>query len=647
MFRSFCFLLMAMLHGPSIPLYSQDTSGEIATMPRPDGLFTDGIPRLPTRMIAEMQPYLESRVAYLQDWHPLRKEMLILTDVSGSMQSHIVKMPGGMRRQVTFYAEPTFQSLFDPLRGEYIVTVKDVKGNEEQQIYRQDLADGRTTLLTDGGPSVNQNLVWSKNGNQLFYMSSMKGDYNHKVMVVDPKQPRSNKVFLELEGFGWSLEGISRDGRQMVLGGGKKLWLFDTVLKTKTVILPGSGETGNYSCKGFNANGTGIFLLTNRDSEFSQLAYYDLKTQKLSLITRFNWDVYNAYLSPDAKQLAFIVNEAGNSKVYILDAASRKYQPVSGLPTGVIYGMRWSKDNELLGFHVSSSNANSDIWTWSRTTGKIFPWVQNELGGIDASTIPEPKLIKWKSYDGVEISGFLYPASKKFDGKRPVIIDIHGGPTMQSRPLYNGSGNYYTNELGVAVIYPNIRGSVGYGKTFADLDNGMKREDAVKDVGALLEWIATQPGLDADRVMVTGGSYGGYMTYRTVIEYSSRVRCAIAAFGVSNFATHFNAADSTAKNWLREEYGDERNDVMHAYFLKTAPVLNAERLSMPIFIIQGKNDPRVPYKESEQMVAALKEKKQDVWYLFAEDEGHGFQKKENSDYQFYATIAFIRKYLLN
>jgi dipeptidyl aminopeptidase/acylaminoacyl peptidase len=255
-------------------------------------------------------------------------------------------------------------------------------------------------------------------------------------------------------------------------------------------------------------------------------------------------------------------------------------------------------------------------------------------------------LINWKSFDDKMISGFLYRPPTKFTGKRPVIIDIHGGPEGQSIPLPLNREAYFVNELGIAIIQPNVRGSSGYGKTFLQLDNGYKREDTVKDIGALLDWIATQPDLDKDRIMVTGGSYGGYMTLAVATHYNDRICCSLDVVGISNFVTFLKNTEAYRRDLRRVEYGDERDSKMLEFLTKISPLTNASKISKPLFVVQGKNDPRVPYTEAEQIVEAARKNNAPVWYLMANDEGHGFSKKNNQDYLFYATVLFVKEHLL-
>jgi dipeptidyl aminopeptidase/acylaminoacyl peptidase len=297
---------------------------------------------------------------------------------------------------------------------------------------------------------------------------------------------------------------------------------------------------------------------------------------------------------------------------------------------------------------VGSARSVSDVVVLDTETGGVVRWTESELGGLVADTLSEPSLVKWKSFDGLEISGFLYqPSAAKFAGPRPVIINIHGGPEGQSLPVFIGRNNYFLNELGVAILFPNVRGSTGFGKTFVALDNGAKREDSVRDIGALLDWIRTQPDLDASRIMVTGGSYGGYMTFACAVHYSDRLRCALSVVGISNFITFLNNTESYRRDLRRVEYGDERDPAMRAVFEQISPLNQAAKITIPMFIVQGANDPRVPRTEAVQMVERIRANGGPVWYLEAKDEGHGFRKKTNSDFQFYATVMFIRQHLLN
>lgn len=278
---------------------------------------------------------------------------------------------------------------------------------------------------------------------------------------------------------------------------------------------------------------------------------------------------------------------------------------------------------------------------------KLDRWTYSETGGIPSQNFVEPKLVQWKSFDDKEISGWLYaPRVKPASGKYPVVINIHGGPEGQSRPGFLGRINYWINELGAVVIYPNVRGSTGYGKTFTQLDNGFLRENTYKDIGALLDWIGQQSELDAKRVMVIGASYGGHMTLAVATRYSDRIACSVDIVGVSNLVTFLEHTEAYRRDLRRVEYGDERDPKMRAYLESIAPMNHVTDIKKPMMVVAGVNDPRVPKSESDQIVKSLEESGTPVWYLAAKDEGHGFAKKKNADFQFYTTVLFMQNYLL-
>ncbi len=335
-------------------------------------------------------------------------------------------------------------------------------------------------------------------------------------------------------------------------------------------------------------------------------------------------------LADDGAKIAYVLNEAGAETLHVLDLKTRQEIPLPRLALGTIGSLRFRADSKELAFSLSSARSPSDVYSVDVTAGRreVARWTESETGGLDPATFPEPEAISWKSFDGRTITGFLYRPPASFAGPRPVIVNIHGGPEGEFQPGFLGRNNFFMNELGVAMIFPNVRGSSGFGKTYLALDNGEKREDTVKDVGALLDWIAAQPGLDRSRVMVTGGSYGGYMTLASMTHYNDRFRCAIDVVGISNWVTFLEHTEGYRRDLRRVEYGDERDPKMRAFLEKVSPLTSAGNITKPMFIVAGRNDPRVPYTEAEQMVAAIKKNGGPVWFLMANDEGHGFSQEE-------------------
>lgn len=622
-----------------------------APLPVPSNLKADGLPPLSRTVFDELNRYTEYRSAALLDWHPLRREILISTRFADVPQLHRVVMPGGERRQITFYPDAVTSGRFNPQNGDELAFSKDIGGGEFYQIYIQDSHDGSIKLVTGGGRSRNTSAHWSRNGKWIAYASTARNGMDADIWIVDPHEPKSAHIILQTNEPGWEVSDWSPDDKQILLtlehsAVVNDIYLLDVASGTKTKLGPTDATAGWFNAK-FANDGKGVYLISNAGSDYNQLAYFDLGSHQLiPLRPDLHWDVDDEDVSHDGHYVAYLVNEDGYEKLHVLNAKSRRDVPLTGIPAGIISALRWRPTANEIGFTLSSAHTPGDVYSVNVESGALEQWTHSETGGLNAGAFSEPKLIHWKSFDGLTISGFLYPAANGSRGPHPVIIDIHGGPEGQSQPAYKGVTNYFTSELGISVIFPNVRGSTGYGKAFLNLDNGMKREDSVKDIGALLDWIKTQPDLDPSRIMVTGGSYGGYMTLATMTHYSDRIRCAFEQVGISNFRTFLEHTESYRRDLRRVEYGDERDPQMRDFFETISPMNNAAKITKPMFITAGYNDPRVPYTEGEQMTQALRKNNVPVWFLMAEDEGHGFRKKRNRDFLAAAEVQFIQTYLL-
>jgi dipeptidyl aminopeptidase/acylaminoacyl peptidase len=631
-----------------------------------DNLIVDGIPPISGELPEQVGRYTEFRTAGFQDWSPLKPEMLITTRFGDTNQVHRLIRPGGARTQLTFFPDRIAGATFEPTIGNYFVFSKSIGGSEFDQNFRYDLATGNITLLTDG-KSKNSAPVWSKKGDRVAYTSTRRDGADTDLYVESPNDIKTDRLLAEVKGGGWSIEDWSPDDKQVVVIEGisineSYLWLFDTTTGERKELTPRPAEGVEkvaYSQARFAKDGKGIFVSTDRESEFQRLAYVDLASGKHTyLLPNTKWDVDDWDLSEDGKRIAFTLNENGVSTLHIVDltmrngvaSASAPHEPKfnPSLKNIVISGLRWHRHSNpnLLAVNVVGAREPSDVYAWDTGKNTIERWTESETGGIPASRFVEPELVHWKSFDDREITGFLY-RRPDLSNKTPVIINIHGGPEAQFRPAFLGRNNYFINELGCAVIFPNVRGSAGYGKNFLKLDNGFKREDSYKDISALLDWIKTRPDLEADRVMVTGGSYGGFMTLAVASNYADRIRCALDVVGPSNLVTFLKNTESYRRDLRRVEYGDERDPKMAEFLERIAPMNNAQKITKPLFVVAGANDPRVPASEGDQIVATLKQQGTPVWHLVAKDEGHGFAKKKNADFQFYAMVEFIREYLLN
>src|SRR5215831_6108918 len=425
------------------------------------------------------------------------------------------------------------------------------------------------------------------------------------------------------------------------------LWLLDVASgrKTRLTVPPSNGRASVGPYAQFSADGNGVYLATDRNSEFNRLAYLDLKTKRLAyLASRINWDVEEFSLSRRRGMLAFTTNEEGFSRLHLLDLTKKGKQiKLPDLPEGVVDKLTWDAEGGRIAFAISSAATTGDIYLLEIRTGKLQRWTCSSDPQHEEPARPE--LIKWQSFDGKSIPGFLYRPPARFTGPRPVIITAHGGPAAQYRPGFRESDNYFTSQLGIVMIYPNIRGSTGYGKTYVDLDNGYLRQNAIRDIGALLDWIKSQPGLDASRVLIRGQSYGGYIALSVATTYADKIVGAISISGPSNLVTDLERTDISRQDRRRAEYGDEREPGMRRFLESIAPVTNASKVQKPLLVIQGKSDTRVVAGESEQMVAAIRKVGTPVWYLLAFFEGHILSSTRTIQFSLCAQALFAKTVL--
>ena len=450
---------------------------------------------------------------------------------------------------------------------------------------------------------------------------------------------------LEAEGLWVPMDWSPADDRLLVINyrsiTDSKIFAVDLETGRKTQVYP-QDEAVGFGGAAFDHTGTGVYVVHDYGAEFKQLHHLDLVSDETKPISAdIPWDVSSFTLTRDRTRLAFVTNEGGMSRLHLRDVKRDREMPVPELPVGLISGLSFKPDGHALAMTLNTPRSPSDVFVYEFSGRKLTRWTESEVGGLDTSQFPVPGLVSYESFDGLEVPAWLY--LPEGEGPHPVVIQIHGGPESQSRPAFSSTYAYWVNELGAAVIRPNVRGSSGYGKSYLKLDNGPKREDSVMDIGALLDWIGTRPDLDANRVIVYGGSYGGYMVLGSMVNFDERLLGGVSIVGISSFATFLANTESYRRDLRRAEYGDERDPEMRAIMERISPLNNADRIRSPLFVAQGYNDPRVPYTESEQIVAAVRDNGVPVWYLLAMDEGHGFAKKPNRDYFQAATVLFFSR----
>ncbi|HEY5970955.1 MAG TPA: alpha/beta fold hydrolase [Pseudoxanthomonas sp.] len=662
-------LSTALALASTLPAFAQSTAGKNETVQRVEqgNRVSENIPAIPAELTEQLNRYQNTRGANVAGW---TKDgcLLISTRFAETAQAHRVCQPLGMREQLTFYPEPVSELTPAPPRAwrDGFVFGKDKGGDEFSQLYWFDAQTRSTTLLTDGKRTQNGGAVISRDGGLMAYTSTARNGTDHDVWVRNTKTGAARA--LVTAGGSWSATDFSPDGKRLLVikyVSANEAYPGAVDVDTgKLELFPVDGGKAAFGDFRFAPDGRSVYFVSDepdagKPSEFQTLRFHDPDSGKPPqvLSAKIPWDVDSLAIADDGKHLVYATNEDGIGKLHVLALPSHREVRLPELPIGLIGGFDFSPDGKRLALTLNTATSPSDAYVIDLAEAKLTRWTKSEVGGLDAEKFIAPTLVRFPTFDEVDgkprtIPAFYYkpvkagPAKASAGAKVPVIINIHGGPEAQAFPSFSPNNQFLANELGVAVLVPNVRGSSGYGKSYLLLDNAEKREDSVKDIGALLDWIAQQPELDASRVGVSGGSYGGYMVLASLMHYPDRIRAGVDLVGISHFGTFLNNTESYRRDLRRAEYGDERDPAMKAVFDRISPLNGAKRITSPLFVAQGRNDPRVPYTEAEQIVKAVRGNGQPVWFLMYNDEGHGFKKKANSDYFGAATIRFWQEHLL-
>ncbi len=623
-------------------------------------LVMEDVPRIPQSVISDLNRFQNVRSAGFLDWTEDGQSIYVSTRFAEVNQIHRVDMPRGMRHQLTFFNEPVGAVKRRPGQSDLLFT-RDANGAEFSQLFMFDPRSGATPMLTDGR-SRNAEAIWDRAGRNIAYQSTARNGASNDVWLMDPDEPGASRVVLEApDGTWWAPQEFSESGNKVLIRNhvsvaDSRIHLLDLDSGAYPLLTGGSAAASSNIPIGFAEDDESYWLISDQNGEFGQLAWQSLTPgASLQYITEdIPWDIIDGAISHDRRRLAFIANENGLSRLYLMDAGSREYRAVDSIPAGLVHRVAFSPDDSRLALSLNTARTPSDTFILDLggaplEYSRLTRWTESEVGGLDTSAFVLPELIYFPTFDKVDgakrrIPAWLYrPADP---GPHPVVISIHGGPESQARPFFSSTYQMWLAKLGVAIVVPNVRGSSGYGKSYLALDNGFKREDSVKDIGALLQWIDGNPDLDESRVAVYGGSYGGYMVLASAVHYSDKLKAAVDVVGISNFVTFLENTQDYRRDLRRQEYGDERDARMRRHLKKISPVNNVRKIDIPMFIVQGQNDPRVPVTESEQMVEALRKHGLPVWYMNAMNEGHGYRKKENRDIYQQAMVLFFRQYLL-
>jgi dipeptidyl aminopeptidase/acylaminoacyl peptidase len=615
-------------------------------------LIFDNIPDASAELTDTLDGYLAARQATPLGWSP-KGQLLISTRFGEVDQLHVVEQAAGDRRQLTFLHEPITEAAFSPDPGRTsFFFLKDIGGNENAQLYYQRLGEPQPKLLTDG-KSLNGAALWSNSGREIAFFSTARDGVNYDIDIVEPAAGTLPHLAVTGDNAAWYPLDWSPDDRKLLvlkyvsIGEGY-LYVVDISSGQKREVDPATGKVGIAGAK-FSRDGQGVYLISDRDSEFKKLRYVNLFTaEKTVLSEHIPWDIEELAISRDGHYLAYVSNEAGASKLNMVDLRTHQDLTPPRLPApGIIDHVNFDAEGKRLAFGFASAALPRDAYVLDLASNRVEVWTHSEAGPVDTAKFVTPRLTQFSTFDKQENRirqepVYVYEPAKP--GLHPVLLVLHGGPESQFRPGFDPWIQYVVNELGFAVVAPNLRGSSGYGKAYLALDNGMLRDDAVKDLGAIIVWVSSQSSLDAKHVVAAGGSYGGFLALAALANYGDRLIGGVDLAGIADFISFLTNTAPYRQSLRRAEYGDERDPEMRAYLRRISPLTNADRISKPLLVVHGKNDPRVPLSEAEQIVARLRSRGGEVWYLQAKDEGHGFHKKQNRD-AYYRTFAQFLKSL--
>ena len=629
------------------------SSLQVEAAPGLPRVLVSGVPAVPPDFEAWLQPYTEVRSALLSDAGDDGKAVLILTRFSSVNQIHKVSAPMGAREQLSFGKEPVSKARWLPGDSRMVFFLQDVGGGEAFQLYRLDTRTGQRQRLTDG-KSRHETFTLSRDGRRLAYSGTGRNGSDTDVYLADVASPSTASRVTEEAGT-WLPVEFSPDGERLLVTqmraiDDSDLWVVDLKTRSRTRVTPDPAVKGKASVRqaAFSGDGRGVYLVTDRGTDFGQLFRVDLAHPDApwtKLTADLPWDVEALAVAADGT-VAYAVNEDGYSKLYLQKPGAAKRMPIA-VPPGVVGAMRFpNRTSDVLTFAIDTPTSPSDVWQVALKSGKPVRWTRSEVGGMDASRFVSPELVRYPSAGGLQIPAFVYrPRDLRPGTRAPVVVYWHGGPEGQERPRFTAMFQAML-DLGLAVVVPNVRGSDGYGKAYLAADDGVKREEALKDIGATLDFIGRQQDLDPSRVAAVGGSYGGYMTLASVAFYPERFRAAVDRVGISNLVTFLNSTAPYRRDLRRAEYGDERDAKVRAVQERISPLGSADKIRAALYVQQGKNDPRVPQSEAEQIVRALRDHGRPVWYLLALDEGHGFKKKDTVDYSLSTSLYFLREQLV-
>ena len=588
-------------------------------------------------MAYEFARYLKIRTAHGATWSPDGRRIAFLTDITGVPQAWEVPTGGGWPEQLTFHEERVSDIHYSPAEERLLYSM-DAGGNERTQLFLLDGCAGEERDLTQAPEAIHYSGGFAPDGGRIAYTATRRNgtDFDVYVQNLPGGEP---KVVWETAGYhtvsGWTPDGSSLIVSRHHSNLNNDLYRLDLMSGEATLLTPHEGDARFQGARAAQG-GEALFLATDRDGDFVRLARLALSTLEMEHLTPDDWDVEEVELSRDGRWLAVSRNVEGYSDFMLFNGRGRRV-PGPEMPDGILGGFEFSPDGDSLAFTFTAPNRNPDVWIVDLPDGEPKRLTRSSTAGIPIHAFRRPEVVRYSSFDGRGIPALFY--QPEASPGAPVVVNVHGGPESQSRPLFAPVTQYLLGR-GYAVFSPNVRGSTGYGKAYTHLDDVYLRMDSVKDLAHAAEWLR---GCGHERIAVMGGSYGGFMVLAALTEYPELWTAGVDIVGIANMVTFLENTGSYRRALREPEYGSLEKD--REFLASISPIHKAEEITAPLMVIHGKNDPRVPVGEAEQIVDRVRENGGAVEYLLYEDEGHGLAKLKNRLDAYPRIAAFLDRYL--
>jgi dipeptidyl aminopeptidase/acylaminoacyl peptidase len=602
----------------------------------------------------EFEQYLNVRSAYTPTFSPQGDRLAFISDITGVPQVWALSRPGGWPELLSFSAERVTTLAASPTREQFLFGM-DAGGSEREQLYLLEIRDDESfnaRKLTDAPEAIHSFGGFSPDGKKIAFTANRRHPASFDVYLFDLELEAELCVF---EGDGMvHVAGFSPDGGHLLVvrvqaSFHQELFVLDLSSGTLERLTP--EVEARFLGARWAPDGESVYVLTDLGREFLAPARLKLSSKEIELLDETSWDAGTLALSRDGRLLAYSFNVEGYSQLYVLDLCTREKLCLEGLPPGVIGApadlrpVEFSPDGNKLALSFTGPRYNSDIWVYDLNRGRWKRWTRSSLAGLSQDELVEPELVRYPSFDRLEIPAWLYrPRGASSPRGFPVVVLVHGGPESQARPIFNPVIQYFVHR-GYAVFVPNVRGSTGYGKTYMHLDDREKRMDAVADLKYGAEWLIQQGLADPKRIAVMGGSYGGFMVLAALTAAPDLWAAGVDIVGIANFVTFLERTGPWRRKLREAEYGSLERD--RELLERISPIHSVERIRAPLLIIHGANDPRVPVSEAEQIVERLKALGRTVEYLRFDDEGHGIVKLKNKLIAYPVIAEFLDRHLMS